>query len=380
MSTKTVSWALEQWLPPTMKIALVAIADCVNHIAQDTGGFPSLEYIADTACQSKSSIRRHIAGLVEMGLLTKEYCYADDGRQTSNFYRLNLDVIVRKGGDAQGEDEGEGVNLTPQGGCHSYDTQEGSTAVTPTRVPTVTPLLKGRGTGRRNQVERDARANADEEQPTIAGEADEAFSAFFEAWPDSAGESRPKAWAAWQGLREGERKQAFEKIGDFIEFWLKKKGRKHLIAPDTYLRERRFMNVPKAAASAAPVGVEIKPYSKECSALLFRYFGKDDPQERTRLLTAIKANRSHWVRQVAAPTIAETDALVFQPIDCERVRLWRQAFNKRGLVLPMPTMLAGLFVPGFDPPELAEKRGFSPDTAALLKGITGKDYSVGDGQ
>lgn len=368
MSTKTVSWALEQWLPPTMKIALVAIADCVNHLAQDTGSFPSLESIADTACQSKSSIRRHIASLVDLGLLTKEFCYADDGRQTSNFYRLNLDVIVRKGRDEAAENEGEGVNLTPPGGCHSYDTQEGSTAVTPTGVPTVTPLKIGRGTGRRNQLERDARANADEDQPTMAGEADEAFSAFFEAWPDSAGESRPKAWAAWQGLREGERKLAFEKIGDFVEFWLKKKGRKHLIAPDTYLRERRFMNLPKASGQAQPVGVEIKPFSKEFFALFYRWFERDDATERTRLLGALKASRSHWMRAASAPTVRETDVLVFLPLSSERVMAWRDAFKAKGLTLPLPSQLTGMFVPNVDPPDVGPRR-ISPELAEQLKSM-----------
>lgn len=351
-----------------MKIALVAIADCVNHIAQDTGGFPSLEYIADTACQSKSSIRRHIAALVEMGLLTKEYCYAEDGRQTSNFYRLNLDVIVRKDSQSKADDEGEGVNLTPPGGCHSYDTQEGSTAVTPTRVPTVTPLLKGRGTGIRNQSERDAGANADDDQPTIAGEADEAFSAFFEAWPDSAGESRPKAWAAWQGLREGERKTAFEKIADFVDFWLKKKGRKHLIAPDTYLRERRFMNVPKASVASVPVGVEVKLFSKEFFALFYRWFERDDATERTRLLGALKAGRSHWVRAASAPLASETDVLVFLPMGSERVTAWREAFKAKGLALPIPSQLTGMFVPNFDPPEVGPRR-ISPALAEQLKSI-----------
>jgi hypothetical protein len=68
MAVKAIEWALRQNVQPTgAKLVLVALADALN--ANDTSAWPSRARIAQQASCGERQVRRHIATLVEIGLI-----------------------------------------------------------------------------------------------------------------------------------------------------------------------------------------------------------------------------------------------------------------------------------------------------------------------
>ena len=83
MSIKVMAWAWGQNIKPTTKIVLLALAD---HADDDGICWPGLKSIAAKCGLHRVSIQRHIAELVDSGMLKKEFRTAENGRQTSNLY------------------------------------------------------------------------------------------------------------------------------------------------------------------------------------------------------------------------------------------------------------------------------------------------------
>ena len=83
MSIKVMAWAWEQEIKPITKIVLLALAD---HADDDGICWPGIKSIAAKCGLHRVSIQRHIAELIDSGMLKKEFRTAENGRQTSNLY------------------------------------------------------------------------------------------------------------------------------------------------------------------------------------------------------------------------------------------------------------------------------------------------------
>lgn len=72
------------------RLVLLALADCAN----DEGAcWPSISSVARKANLSDPIAKKYLLSLAAIGLLSKEDRFASDGRQTSNFYQIDVNMI-----------------------------------------------------------------------------------------------------------------------------------------------------------------------------------------------------------------------------------------------------------------------------------------------
>ncbi|WP_026784189.1 helix-turn-helix domain-containing protein [Pleomorphomonas koreensis] len=355
MSNATMAWALSQWLDPYQKMVLVAIADCVNHTTD--ASFPALDTIAGMACQSRRSVQRHIAALEELGLLVKEFRHAEGGRQTSNLYRINMEVRITKAKDSGDADEGEGVSLSPSGGCQSV-TLGGDTGVTLGGDTGVTPI------NRKNKPEeepspltpkgvRETRASDDDE---------EGFGRFFAMWiaadPKLRFDIRSRAFSAWKGLSASERKTAAVPATiDAVVAGQRRAKRTTLMNAATYLRDKAFERVDASTSATTPT--ELVPLSPFGRAWWCRFYehakaGGQSPSASKARFMAQQAERGQGV----AVPLAEAQALetasasfVYVLVASPEFVAWREWFAARRMRLPTPSRADRIWMPSVLPPE-----------------------------
>jgi len=86
MSIEAMTWAWQQkTASPTSKVVLVALAD---HADWNHSCWPGHEAIAERCEVDRRTVIRHVKKLEEAGLLEISSRYGEDGRRTSNRYRL----------------------------------------------------------------------------------------------------------------------------------------------------------------------------------------------------------------------------------------------------------------------------------------------------
>lgn len=148
MSIRAMTWAFALPLEPRAKIALLAIADN----ARDDGvAWPSRDTIAEKSSQSRATVNRRMKLLAEMGVIELRERFREDGTQTTDEIRLNLDLSPREvmqrlqslKGDSEHENGEDGAderesddNENRRGGGYQADTL-GSHSCSP-RVSLVT--------------------------------------------------------------------------------------------------------------------------------------------------------------------------------------------------------------------------------------------------
>lgn len=67
MTIRAVEWAMRQALPPTAKLVLIMLADCIN--SADEFAYPKRERIAAVVGRQERQVRNHVRALEEMGLI-----------------------------------------------------------------------------------------------------------------------------------------------------------------------------------------------------------------------------------------------------------------------------------------------------------------------
>lgn len=83
-----MNWALNLDLEgPGIKAVIMALA---NYADENHECFPGQELIARQTCQSTRTVQRHLARLVELGLLEKRARGGSGGGRWSNWYHLNV--------------------------------------------------------------------------------------------------------------------------------------------------------------------------------------------------------------------------------------------------------------------------------------------------
>jgi len=75
--------------------ALLILLSLADWCDQDFSCFPSIKRIAEKARVSEPTAKRYMRAFMKMGLITKEAREDNSGRQTSNRYYLNVEMIGR---------------------------------------------------------------------------------------------------------------------------------------------------------------------------------------------------------------------------------------------------------------------------------------------
>lgn len=93
MSTEALAWAFEvQVGHPTRKLILIALADHCDHLHRC---WPSQAKLATRAECSVDTVQRHLASLVEQGLVTRQRRDREGGGRTSDLYILQVESLSR---------------------------------------------------------------------------------------------------------------------------------------------------------------------------------------------------------------------------------------------------------------------------------------------
>jgi hypothetical protein len=340
-------------------MVLVAIADVVNHKGGEDCSFPSLDYLAEISCQHRRTVQRHIATLEALGLLVKEHRRAEGGRQTSNIYRVNMNVLIRRAADNDDEEPKPQVDKLPPSSGGQIATLGGGMGATLEGGTCATPTINGKNereeepSPKAPKGARETRANEDDE---------EGFNRFFEAWtsadPGLRFDIRGRAFAAWKRLTPTEREAAAlpATIAAVIAGQRRAK-RSSLMNAATYLRDRAFERVE--AAPSAPGSAELVPLALFGRAWWCRFFefakgGGRMPSASKAKFMAQQAERGQGI----AVPLAEAQAMEAASASFAYVLVaspdfvaWREWFADRGFRLPRPSKVDRIWMPSARPPE-----------------------------
>lgn len=89
MSIKAMNWAWEQTLAPSSKLILMALADAANEEGQC---WPRIRLIAAKCCTSERTVQRVLKEFEHNRMLIVTPRFRPDGAQTSNGYRLDMQI------------------------------------------------------------------------------------------------------------------------------------------------------------------------------------------------------------------------------------------------------------------------------------------------
>lgn len=379
MTIEATSWAYRQWLDPMTKLVLVAIANYADH---ETGeGWPSLNAMIGLTCMSRRTVQRHIATLVDKGLLVKSERYTDRGRQTSNLYRIDTSVTIGRTPSAaveadefEGDSEGEGVTLTPWGGCHSdtlegvtCDTGEGVTGDTLTTLNRQKELLqepippqspKGAREARAQATRSEVRSDRSASDRSSGDPGDTGFDAFFAAWLAADErhqvDRRGPALAAWRRLTGPERTAAVlpEKIRAVV-LGQRRSGRQKLLSASTYLREKLWTQVAAGPTAASSKMVLLAAWSR---AWWVRWhsvaFGAGGGAKVAFMVKQARSGMPFGVPLAEAQRFeAEAAGYAYVLVGSPEFGAWGKWAAARGVTLPRPDRADRIFLPSILPPE-----------------------------
>lgn len=107
MSIEAINWAWKQTtLSQTEKFILICLADYHNSV--DGGCYPSVTKLAERCCMGESTARTAINNLIKKNLIERVERFDRNGRQRSNQYNLNLQII-----DPPDSERGEAPDAGP---------------------------------------------------------------------------------------------------------------------------------------------------------------------------------------------------------------------------------------------------------------------------
>ena len=87
MSIKAMSWVWQQPIKGSTKLVLLALADNAN---DDGKCWPGIETVVNKCGIARNTVIGSIRKLKKQGLIVSERRYTEDGRRTSNLYKLSL--------------------------------------------------------------------------------------------------------------------------------------------------------------------------------------------------------------------------------------------------------------------------------------------------
>lgn len=97
-----MTWAFDQDVPPALKVILLALGDWADG---DGVAFPGQKSLSKKTSIPERTLRRHLAELEEMGLITRRRRTSPGGQRTSDEYQL-LSPTGQNGRLPTGQNEG----------------------------------------------------------------------------------------------------------------------------------------------------------------------------------------------------------------------------------------------------------------------------------
>lgn len=280
MSHAATNWAIQQrGLRPGVKLVLWHLADR-HH--PDNGCFPSQDTLAHDAEVPKSTLNVYLDELEKRGLIARERrrSRGSQRQERTRYYFPFEPDFARFSAGSPSPETGDGN----EAGAESRNQPEPSPENARSRVqnldsnpviePVKEPLREGacereqggpvsgsvpRGEAGQGDEAGDADASSHGHQPDSAATIERLYWRLIKGWPGFEGMPKTAGWKAFCDLSEDDRALALARRDAWID-GLKRNGRKHVPAPQTYCRERLFADVVAAPAKAAPV--EAAPFGR----------------------------------------------------------------------------------------------------------------------
>ncbi len=171
---------------------------------------------------------------------------------------------------------------------------------------------------------------------------------FRKKWPTTLADDNARVAAEWALLAMPERAEAVARIGDFVAA-VQKLGRSKLPAGSTYLRDRKWRDLPAMAATQAAGEIAtFEAFSRGWWAVLFHRLNAGEPCGF--MVSAAASSRTPASARRAQA--AGADELRYVPASAARARAWTAWLASRRLHLPEFKPEQALWLPDRDPPAL----------------------------
>jgi hypothetical protein len=405
MSAALLGLAFKAEAPsPVAKLILLKLVDC----ARDDGRhiFPSVSTVARVSQCDERTVQRVLKRYCNVGLLQR--VKDGGGRGAPASYELNIDVLARLArdgwtatfgaaeaaqngaNDASPEGCGEGENggeSAPSGGVnpasdavssHAQDAGQGDAYPvrhaekngdtvspfservtlahqkgdmmchpTPYREPLV---LEREGAGAREgetpPVDNPPSGNRGSGDHQPGTEPVQTLDDFRKRWPTTLADDNARVAAEWALLSLPERAEAVARIGDFVAA-VQKLGRSKLPAGSTYLRDRKWRDLPAMAATqAAGETATFEAFSRGWWAVLFHRLQAGEPCS----FMVSGAAASRMPVSALKGHAAGAEALRYVPASAARAKAWSAWLSSKRLHLPEFKPDQALWLPDRDPP------------------------------
>lgn len=345
-------------LPPTTKHVLLTLSIFMSEAGQSC--FPSIDDLVEATSLSKRAVMEHLQRACAAGWLKRSL----HGFRGQRWRRLEYEPLwpqrevdteqeqFAEGGDAGSPPlKNEVVTQVHEGGDRPSpkvvtqgDRDRDQSIHQSNTSPSLRENARERGEGRALAF-----------RPVDDPEAEARWQTLIGAYPAGALGNLAKAKPLFLDLDEANQVEAAAAVPRVLLGW-KGENRSHKLSLETYLRNedwKRFPQ-PKNARDAEPA-VELKPYSKEVWAMLWRLVltGIAGRGNSDRIRNALGWVAKGMVTPSAVlPSTEELAALVPVEIGSEAHREWLIWAERVGLRLPQPDAVPVIFVPGREPPHL----------------------------
>jgi hypothetical protein len=169
---------------------------------------------------------------------------------------------------------------------------------------------------------------------------------FRKRWPTTLADDNARVAAEWALLSLPERAEAVARIGDFVAA-VQKLGRSKLPAGSTYLRDRKWRDLPAMAAThAAGETATFEAFSRGWWAVLFHRLQAGEPC--SFMVSGAASSRMPVSALKGHATGAE--ALRYVPASAARAKAWTAWLSSKRLHLPEFKPDQALWLPDRDPP------------------------------
>ncbi|MBO6759290.1 MAG: helix-turn-helix domain-containing protein [Roseibium sp.] len=317
MSHRATNWAVEQrGLKPATKIVLWQLADRHN---PDHGCFPSQKQLAHDCEMSRSSVNTHLAILEERGLIRRIQARNDRTFQQENTRYLlafedgfePVSCNAQSGGippkpcpETGHGNTGDPVSNSGPIPCpENRDSRVQNLDTNPVREPVREPVIERERAGAGNGEDAEDRS----EPLAVSRETwKRRLKRAHGLWPTHTVDSSATAEKAWFALDPDERLEAADRQADYVAI-SRRLGRTKICAYAVYLSEKRWLKLPRKAATDPAAGRSAPPFGKLWGVVRFAdlmrpAYGPAPHFTKTeeRLIEAGSADRDVLTRQKRA--------------------------------------------------------------------------------
>jgi hypothetical protein len=211
MSIQAVSWVLECTIPdPAAKLVMISLANAYN--GKSGRCFPTIEQISLESSCSRSTVKRKLQWLKEMGWIAIHEAWDDNGRQLANSYSIRFDL-----------EPGEGFTMNPR--RPTSEPGEGFNCEPPLKEP--------------EEIPEDILSETSSDHARKPKWYPQDFEGFWSEYPRSPNMSKKEAFDAWRKLSDEDKAAAAAAIPGYKAF-LAKKPDLETIHACRFISKRRF--------------------------------------------------------------------------------------------------------------------------------------------